>query len=314
MLEIKNNISLRDKNWFKIGGDAKFYCEPKNIEEFKEALTYVKENNLDMFVLGLGANVLISDEGFDGLVIHPMLKDIKILPQDDEFSLVQAGAGVTIKELINYCLDQNLVDLEEFSGIPATIGGATFINLHYYDHSLYDFLEKAEIIDKETLEVKEVNKDWFEFGYDKSKLQDKKYFLISGTFKLKKVDDLMAAYCKGRRDEIIRHREKRYPAYNTCGSFFRNFFPDEVTLESNGKKLIYIAYYLDKVGVKGNLKVGDAIVSYQHSNMIVNNGNATSKDVIGLARKMQGLVKELFNIIPKPECILVGFKEYPLLK
>jgi UDP-N-acetylmuramate dehydrogenase len=77
--------------------------------------------------------------------------------------------------------------------------------------------------------------------------------------------------------------------------------------------MIYVAYYLDKIGIKGNLKVGDAIVSYQHANMLVNLGNATSDDLINLAKKMQELVKENFGIIPQPECQLVGFNKNPLL-
>ena len=145
-------------------------------------------------------------------------------------------------------------------------------------------------------------------------LQNKEYFLVYATFKLKKVTELQAAYAKGKSDEMIRHRAKRYPTKGTCGSFFRNFYENEVTLMSAGKKLIYVAYYLDKIGVKGQLSVGDAVVSYQHANMIVNTKNATSADIIKLVRIMQQLVKDAYNIIPQPECLLIGFnQQYPLL-
>lgn len=77
--------------------------------------------------------------------------------------------------------------------------------------------------------------------------------------------------------------------------------------------MIYVAYYLDKLAVKGSLKVGDAVVSYQHANMLVNQGNATSSDIIALARTMQKMVYERYGIIPQPECRLLGFGEYPLL-
>jgi UDP-N-acetylenolpyruvoylglucosamine reductase len=138
--------------------------------------------------------------------------------------------------------------------------------------------------------------------------------LFDATFKLKKSDALGIAYARGRRVEIIRHRAARYPTKNTCGSFFRNFLPEEVTLESNGKKMIYVAYYLDKIGVKGTLSVGDAIVSHQHANMIVNKGNATSTDIINLTRTMQQMVFDQFKIVPQPECQLLGFQQYPLLQ
>jgi len=83
-----------------------------------------------------------------------------------------------------------------------------------------------------------------------SKLQEEQYYLLDATFILKKATDLETAFARGRRKEIIRHREKRYPSKNTCGSFFRNFLDHEVTLMSNNKKIIYVAYYLDKIGVK----------------------------------------------------------------
>jgi UDP-N-acetylmuramate dehydrogenase len=140
------------------------------------------------------------------------------------------------------------------------------------------------------------------------------HLLFDATFKLKRTDALGIAYARGRRVEIIRHRAARYPTKNTCGSFFRNFLPEEVTLESNGKKMIYVAYYLDKIGAKGTLSVGDAIVSHQHANMIVNKGNATSADIITLARTMQQMVADQFTIVPQPECQLLGFIEYPLLQ
>ena len=117
---------------------------------------------------------------------------------------------------------------------------------------------------------------WFNFGYDESKLHAEEYYLINATFRVRTGTDLQIAHAQGRRTEIIRHRVSRYPSKNTCGSFFRNFHDHEVTLVSNGKKMIYVAYYLDKIGVKGQLTVGDAIVSYQHANMLVNRGNATS--------------------------------------
>lgn len=139
------------------------------------------------------------------------------------------------------------------------------------------------------------------------------YYLVSATFRLKKVTDLETAYAKGRRVEIIRHRNSRYPSVRTCGSFFRNFHDNEVTLMSNGKKMIYVAYYLDKIGIKGQLAVGDAVVSYQHANMIVNSGKATSTDIIELVRTMQKMVKDSYGITPQPECLLIGFKTYPLL-
>lgn len=311
---ILNNVPLADKNWFRTGGPARFFCEPQNMIELQEALNFAKVHDLKVFMLGHGANILISDTGFDGLVIRLGLENINLISHDNSSVLVTAGAGLSMQKLIDWCLENNISGLEEFSGIPGTVGGSVFINIHYFEFLLSEFLVSAHVIDKNTGIVDQVDNNWFNFGYNYSKLHEKNHYLVSATFKLKKINEITAAYCKGKRDEIIRHRLKRYPTTGTCGSFFRNFFDHEVTRESAGKKLIYVAYYLDKIGVKGELSVGDATVSYQHANMLVNRAHATSSDIVKLAQQMQKLVYEKFNILPQPECQLIGFNSDPFLK
>lgn len=314
-LLIQTDVPLADKNWFGTGGSARFYCEPTTAHEFQEAIIYATTHNLEIFILGQGANILISDEGFDGLVIRPFLTDIVILPtQNDSTTFVKADAGVTMPQLIDYCLNNNIIGLEEFSGIPGTVGGSVYINLHYFEFLLANFLVSAEILHKKNGTLETVDTTWFNFGYNDSQLHKKDYFLVSATFKLKVATDEETAFAQGRKTEIIRHRAHRYPQVRTCGSFFRNFFAHEVALEIENKKIIFVAYYLDKIGVKGSLRSGDAIVSRQHANMIVNAGNATSTDIITLALEMQKLVLDAFNIVPQPECQLIGFKKYPLLQ
>lgn len=307
---IQKNVPLHDKNWFATGGAAHYFAEPTSAAEFQEALAFAHANKLPIFMLGHGANILISDNGFEGLVIRPMLKHMHI---DSAQNTINAGAGVSMHDLILFCLEHGYTNLEEFSGIPGSVGGSIYINLHYYEFLLAQFLVSATIINRTTGIVQTVKPDWFNFGYDESKIQDEQHYLVDATFAIKPANELEIAYARGRRVEIIRHREKRYPIKNTCGSFFRNFHDHEVTLSSNGKKMIFVAYYLDKLGVKGTLRVGDAIVSHQHANMIVHSGKATSTDIINLVRTMQEMVKKEFGITPQPECRLVGFKEYPLL-
>jgi UDP-N-acetylmuramate dehydrogenase len=312
---IQTDVPLAQKNWFGTGGAARFYCEPTTTQQFQEAIAHAHIHNLDIFMLGQGANILVSDEGFDGLVIKPSLTSIMLMPTDDTSIMhVKADAGVTMPQLIDYTLDNNLIGLEEFSGIPGTVGGSVYINLHYFEFLLAHFLVSAEVIHKKNGTLQTVNAQWFNFGYNDSQLHKKDYFLVSATFALKKASDEETAFAQGRKTEIIRHRAHRYPQVRTCGSFFRNFLAHEVTLEIDRKKIIFVAYYLDKIGVKGALRSGDAIVSHQHANMIVNLGNATSGDIITLAHEMQKLVFEKFNIIPQPECQLIGFKKYPLLQ
>jgi UDP-N-acetylmuramate dehydrogenase len=307
------NIALHDKNWFCTGGRAAFFCAPQTLDEFKQVLQWSNEEGVTVHILGQGANTLISDEGFDGLVIRPMLGDIHIEDSNDNECLVTAGSGVSMPDLIVYCLEHSIIGLEEFAGIPGTVGGSTYNNLHYFEYSLADFLVSASVIDRSTGVTSKVDKDWLSLGYDHSVLHAKQHYLVAATFKLRRVSPLEAAYAQGRRVEIIRHRDKRYPTRNTCGSFFRNFHEEEIERVRGGKKLTYVAYYLDNVGVKGSLRIGNACVSHQHANMIVTLDNATSADVIAVARTMQEKVWSTFGIIPQPECELVGFKTYPLL-
>jgi len=309
-MKIQNNIPLKDKNWFKTGENAMLYCEPQNELQFQQALEFASKNKLKTFVLGCGANVLISDEGFNGLVIKPNMQNITL---NNLQETVTAQAGVTMHQLINFCFDNNLIGLEEFSGVPASIGGAVYINIHYFHYFLSDFIIKAKVIDKQTMEIFTVDKNWFNFSYNYSTLCKKEHYLIEATFKLKKVDSFDNAYAKGKSDERKKQREIRYPNKNTCGSFFRNFHEEEINLKINNKKIIYVAYYLDKLGIKGSLCHNKASVSYQHANMIVTQEGATTSDVINLAQKMQSLVFEKYGILPQPECQFVGFSKYPLL-
>jgi len=311
---IEEYISLADKNWFRTGGSARYFAQPTNAAEFKEALLFAKKYNLDVTVLGLGANVLISDDGIDGIVIKPAIRDITLVDEGNNKGCVKVGAGVTIHQLIEWCLEHNLIGLEEFSAIPGTVGGSVYNNLHYFEHSLSDFIISGEIIWKDTCKTEIVDKEWFGFGYDESRLHNDDSYLLYATFCLKKVNDFEVSFARGRRSEITRHRVKRYPMAFTCGCFFKNFDKDEVNLQVNGKKAVWVAYYLDKLGYKGALRAGDALVSPQHANMIIHTGKATSSDIIKLARKMQEGVKKEFGIIPQPECRLLGFKDYPLLK
>lgn len=311
-ISIEDNVPLAEKTWFKTGGPARFYTEPHSKSDFQEALMYAQHYNLPLFILGEGANILISDEGFDGLVIKPRITTLEHW-HTQEGSFVKAGAGVTFKDLITYCLEHELVGLEEFSGIPGTVGGSVFINIHYFEFLLSSFLVNATVLEKATGALLHVDHDWFNFSYNYSRLHQSEHYLIDATFALKKSSQLEAAYAKGRSDEIIRQRARRYPLERTCGSFFRNFFESELLASNHVRKITHVAYYFDTLGFKGQLSSGYACVSHKHANMIVTAPQASSQDVINLARTMQTLVQKNFGITPQPECKLIGFKEHPLL-
>ncbi|QQR49396.1 UDP-N-acetylmuramate dehydrogenase [bacterium] len=310
-MKILSAISLSDKNWFQTGGCAQYFAQPTTAEEFQQALAFANEQHLPITMLGQGANVLISDQGVVGLVIRPRIGHLII---DCEQGLVTAGAGLDMQEVIDAALDQGLHGLEDFSGIPGSIGGCVYINIHYFQYLLSNFLVSAQVVNRITGALEIVDAAWFCFGYNESILQQRDYYLVEATFKLTPVSCEQAWYHKGRRDEIVRHRAQRYPHARTCGSFFRNFRDYELLPLVAGKRVPFVAYYLDKIGVKGALQIGGAIVSYQHANMLVTQQGATSHDVVLLARTMQIRVFENFGVLIEPECQFLGFSEYPLIK
>jgi len=315
-MNIRENIQLSSYNWFGTGGPARYFCEPQSRQDYIESLEFATEQNVAVFVLGDGANVLVSDTGFNGLVIHPKNTNIRILEQNSETrtTTIRAGSGVIMQNLIDFCLENGLIGLEDFSGIPGTVGGSVYINLHYFEHLLSDFFVRGEVVNTDSLEVSEKGAEWFGFGYDQSCLHDHNHILVSADFEVQGVSAEECAYARGRRDEIIRHRNRRYPESNTCGSFFRNFLPEEVDLSIDGAKMIYVAYYFDKLGIKGHLQSGGARVSSKHANMIVTDDSASSQDVIEVTRQMQQRAQDEFGVLPQPECQLIGFDEYPLIK
>lgn len=305
------NISLADKVWFCTGGKARFFVEPKTADEFAAAVKFATEKELAIHMLGLGANTLVSDTGFDGLVIRPALKTISQQKNGADV-FVTAGAGVTIEELINWGFEHNVVGLEEFSGIPGTIGGSVFINIHYFDCDLSHMVYAAKLMHRKTGELIDVDREWFDFKYDYSRLHDEPYVVVEATLKLKVATDIDVAFARGRSVEIIRHRAHRYPTVRTCGSFFQNFSAlTPGLIELNGKKITAVAYYLDQLGLKGAVK-GKASVSTKHANMIVTAPGATSQDVIDVAQHMQQKMRDVYGLTPQPECQFVGFSEYPL--
>ncbi|MFC1854377.1 UDP-N-acetylmuramate dehydrogenase [Candidatus Dependentiae bacterium] len=314
-IKIQKNVSLADKNWFKTGGNARFFCDPKNQKEFKEAISFAQKHILETFVFGSGANLLVNDDGFKGFAICPKMKNISFSKMEGDTWCVTAETGVLIDDLIEKCLENGLVGLEPFSGIPGTIGGAVFINLHYFGSRIEHNFVHGTVLDKNSGKTSIIDKKSFNFGYNHSTLHCKNKYLLDATFTVKKVSELEIAYTSGRRDEIIRQRQSRYPTERTCGSFFRNFSQEE--LKRGNKKAIhpYIAYYLDKVGVKGSLRCNGAVVSHKHANMIITDrDNATSSDIIRLALKMQEIIHQEFNLVPQLECQLLGFEKYPLKK
>lgn len=277
MLSIKNlqeNIILAPYTTYKIGGPAKYFVVVSDKKELIRVVIEARQNNIPYFVLGLGANILIGDKGFNGLVIKN---------ESNSFSLYKdnltAESGATISDLIEFTKSKNLSGLEHFSGIPSTVGGAIWQNLHfltpdrkgtYYIESIVD---SVEILNKDNT-ISIVNKDFFKFGYDYSILHDQEIIVTEVKFKMEERDKTLI---QNQIDENLKWRNEKQPQlidFPSCGSVFKK-------IEGVGAGRL-----IEKSGLKG-YQVGGVKVSEKHANYLVNTGNAKANDVISLINIIQ---------------------------
>ena len=272
---IQTNVILAPYTTYKIGGPADYFFVATNKENLINVVKEARQNKINYFILGPGANILISDKGFRGLVIKNEARNITF----DNHS-VTAESGVIIHDLIKITSNKGLSGLEHFAGIPSTVGGAIWQNLHFLspDRSktifIKDIIQNVEILDEEN-NILKVNKDFFNFGYDYSILHDRNLLVTEVIFSLMpKEKDLI----QKQIDDNLEWRSEKQPLlekFPSCGSVFKK-------IEGVGAGRL-----IEKVGLKG-YKIGGAKVSEKHANFLVNIGNATAKDVCDLIK----LIKE----------------------
>jgi len=271
---LQKNILLAPYTTYKVGGSADYFVEVKNSEELINAITEARKNNIDYFILGTGANILVADKGFRGLVIKNSANNFTISE-----NIIIAESGVMIENLINISTEKGLSGFEHFAGIPSTVGGALWQNLHFLSpdrtKTVYidSIFESAEILD-ESNNIKTVKKDFFEFGYDNSILHHKNIIVIKAKFKLEQKGNSLI---QNQINENLKWRAEKQPQleqYPSCGSVFKK-------IENVGAGRL-----IDKVGLKG-YKIGNAQISEKHANFIINTGNAKAQDILSLIKLTQ---------------------------
>ncbi|MDD5290303.1 MAG: UDP-N-acetylmuramate dehydrogenase [Patescibacteria group bacterium] len=310
-LKIQQNISLKDFTTFKIGGEAKFFIEVENEDELKKACAWAKENSLPIFILGSGSNLLISDGGFDGLVVR--MKNEKLKMNNDTIS---AGAGVNLNSLIDYCLKNNLVGLEGLSGIYGTLGGAVRGNAGAFGASISDFVESVRVFDLSDFTFKNFSKDECQFGYRESIFKKNRNLVIwSVELKLISGDTTEA---KNKSKKIIEKRNQTQPSEPSAGCIFKNiknaefdnFLKNNPDINLSEKflenKAVPAAWLIESCNLKGR-EVGGAKISDVHANFIVNTGLATAKDIIDLINLIKISVRAKFNLELEEEVEKIGF-------
>lgn len=280
-IKVKKNISLKNFCTYKTGGSAKFFAEATNAKEILFLREFAKQQNMPFVILGGGSNMLFSDEGYPGLVIHNKMTKMHI-----QGKLITVESGASLAKMVLIASQNNLGGISGLANIPGSVGGAVYGNAGIPDISISDILTHAVILPENKNQPVIVSPEYFRFGYRDSQVKRNKDIILSVTFQLKVEPALKI------RTEINNYMKKRLlnqPVGSTCGSFFKNpgRFPSA-------------GWLIEQSGCKG-LGVGGAIVSPKHANFIMNTGNATSKDIIDLTVKIHKIVKKKFNVNLEPE-------------
>ncbi len=297
---------------YKIGGIAKYFLEVKALQELKEGLTEWRSiSNKLPFVLGDGTNLLVSDDGYDGLVIHNQINGIKIDGEN-----LKVGSGTLIKDLLDFCIENSLSGLEWAGGLPGTVGGAIRGNAGAFKGETKDNVIKVTSLNFKTLELVERAAPQCDFGYRLStykKGEGEKEFIIDSVFKLKKGE---RSEIKKQIAEKIEYRKNRHPLeYPNAGSIFKNIPFDLLpyNLKVEWKKFIKTDPFpivpVVKILLQCDLwekRVGGAKFSDKHPNFIINTGNAKASDVKALIEMAKKTVKEKFDIQLEEEIIFLG--------
>jgi len=283
---------LADYTTLKVGGPARFFVECHEREDIIDAVNMALDHKIDHFILGGGSNLLISDRGYSGLVIHIATGGFKI---DGEDVFVDAGYGW--EALVDNCCKNGLAGLEELAGIKGTVGGAIYGNAGAFGQAVAETLTQAEIFFPGQKPRWERN-NYFAFSYRSSILKQTKEIVLRAQFHLStdSPQDLLS-----KQDEILALRSRKHPLQDfSAGCFFKNIDKAE---EPHGK--LAVGALLEKVGAK-KMQVGGAKVSEKHANILINSGTATAEDIKKLADILKDRVKNEFGYILEEEITFLG--------
>ena len=283
------NESLKKHTTYGIGGPADLMIFPKSKQDLIKVIEIINENKIQLTILGSGSNVLVSDNGIRGAVIS-LKNSLKQIEVDE--NILYAECGTMLGKIVKHAVKNNLIGLENLNGVPGTLGGALIMNAGAWGGEISENLIHVEVINSKS-EIQKIQKKDLNFSYRQSSF-NKDDILLSAKFNLKKADkDII----KENFIEAQSGRKKSQPLNKrSAGSLFKN--PKN---NSAGK-------LLDEAGLKG-FSIGDAKISEKHANFFINDGDASSRDMLMLIKKAHKEVKDKFNVNLSLEVKLMGFNE-----
>jgi len=285
--DVLTDEPLSEHTTFEIGGPADLYVMPEDIDELRDVIDLCREKDLPFFVLGRGSDLLVSDEGYRGVIVG--LADGLTGVDVDEKEMT-CEAGVTLKEAAEMACELGLTGLEFACGIPGTVGGACFMNAGAYDGCMADVIESVRVITPEG-DVRQYGVDELDFGYRQSRIREEGLIVLSATFKLHHGDpeDIRA-----KMDDLTARREEKQPLDKpSAGSTFKR--PEGY----------FAGKLISDAGLRG-YQVGGAAVSTKHAGFVVNLGGATAADVRAVIEHVQDEVERQYGVRLEPEVRFLG--------
>ncbi|MDE6775659.1 MAG: UDP-N-acetylmuramate dehydrogenase [Ruminococcus sp.] len=283
---LKLECSLKDYTTFKIGGKCSVLIDVNSVESVKELLTYFKSENIRYAVIGRGSNIIASDDGFDGVILHfgNSMADISV-----DGMCIKAGAGASLAAVCTEAQKNGLTGMENLYGIPGTVGGGLYMNAGAYGCEMKDVVAAAEYID-ENIKLCTVSAENMSLSYRHSVFSENNSIITSVIFDLKKGNP---DTIKEAMTECMKKRISKQPLeYPSAGRTFKR--PDGS----------YASLLIEQCGLKG-MSVGGAKISEKHSGFVINTGSATYSDVIELCENVKNIVREKKGYVLELEPVIL---------
>ncbi len=278
---VRTEEPMKNHTTFRIGGPAELFVTPGSAEELEEVLSICRKEKQPFYLLGNGSNLLVSDEGYRGVMISTeRLNRVTVSEGADGIVFITGEAGVSLARFARTALEYELTGFEFAAGIPGTLGGAMVMNAGAYGSEMKDVVVSSQVLTRDG-ERKTLTRPELQMGYRTSAAAKENHIVLSVTVCLKKGD---AAAVRARMDELALMRRTKQPLeYPSAGSTFKR--PEGY----------FAGKLIDDAGLRG-FSVGGAQISEKHCGFVINTGGATAADVLALCREVRKRVKEQFGV------------------
>jgi UDP-N-acetylmuramate dehydrogenase len=340
-MKINEGEILAPFTTLKVGGPAKFFADVSSVQELKEVLRFVKAENLNLFVLGGGSNVLISDKGFNGIVIKINIEGIETLEKNDRDCIFRVGAGVVWDDFVKFTVKRNIWGIECLSGIPGSIGASPVQNIGAYGQEVKDTIVSVEAVNMQTSTCRKFDSTQCGFSYRDSYFKKRREEIVTHvTYRLSKIPNLEFKYKELEkafgnrfpsiweiRQKVMEIRRSKSMVYDindinsySNGSFFINPVINKKQFEGlqkihqdiphwpvgNNKMKLAAAWLIENAGFNKGYKHKTTGLSEKHTLAIVNRGSANAKDIYDLHKIIIAKVKDAFGVEISPETQFIG--------